>query len=119
MQCGKQVRASGRVAGRQQAGRATRPLSVQPVHSKCSTFSGKAAAPCLAGFSRGEKLCEMEKSSEADAKYGFSPGICETQQTHFVSRHLSSACHSRCSPAAGSMRHDCCLSDQPQLTDAT
>lgn len=120
----RQTDALGHVAGRQQLVRTTRPLCVQPLRHHLWEDSEQlhSAFPVLA---RSGKLCEMEKCSEAKAKCGFSHGIYKNRQpwVFFVSRHLSSACHSRHSPAAGSvrlqMRHNCCLSDQAQLTNAT
>ena len=46
MQRGRQAHVAGHVAGMQQLGRTTRPLHVQPLHSKCSTISGKALSSC-------------------------------------------------------------------------
>lgn len=43
---GRQACASGCAAGRQQSGRTARPRHVQPLHSKCSTISGKALSSC-------------------------------------------------------------------------
>lgn len=123
----RQTDALGHVAGRQQLVRTTRPLRVQPLHSKCNTVSGKTPSSCtlpLPVLARSGKLWNGEVQWGEGQVRIFTWDIQEsTALGFFVSRHLSSACHSRHSPAAGSvrlqMRHNCCLSDQAQLTNAT